>query len=97
MTVLKKTHTSTNHRFTYPDAVFRINNFRPEPKAVNGFRSVQLEMSVFASEQAMNDGGQPIDTIYDSVQVDETQLQGFIVNLLTSLTEKENYQDGTVI
>jgi hypothetical protein len=97
MPLLKKTHASNNHRFTYPEAVFRVNNFRPDPSSLNGFRNVQIEMSVFASEVSLSEGGQPIDTIYESVQVDETQFQSFVSNLLTALTEKQNYQDGTII
>ncbi|PSL06533.1 hypothetical protein [Cecembia rubra] len=97
MSLLKKTHSSNNHKFTYPDAVFRVNNFRPEQNPINGFRIIQIEMSVFASQQSLSDGGQPIDTVYESVQVEESVLQSFVGDLLNNLTEKENYQDGTVI
>lgn len=97
MGLLKIAHTSGNHKYQYPNAVLRVNNFRPEANPVNGFRNVQLEMSVFASESALTDGGQAIDTIYESVQVAETAFQDFTANLLTSLTENEKYQDGTII
>lgn len=97
MKLLKKAHTSANHRFTYPNAVLRVNNIRPDQRSVNGFRSVQLEMSVFASESSLNEGGQPVDTIFDTVQVDELNFQTFISNLLNSLTETEKYSDGTII
>lgn len=97
MSLLKKTHTSTNHKFTYPEAVMKVNHVRAEPKPLNGFRSIQLEMSVFADRPAYNEGGQPIDTIYETVQVPEGQFQDFVTNLFTALTETEKYSNGTII